>query len=1045
MCRPLAVSESLPDIEALYEDADFPQRSLAALVASKVYYYLGELGDALTYALGAGALFNVDERSEFTETLLAKAIDEYCTLFVAKSEQQIKAEAGEPSSEPEVVVDKRLTELVERMVESSIGRCNYQAVMGIALESRRLDIMERVMRLCDAAPGPAEHEESTSAMLAYTFALVTTAVASRPFRRKVLAVLVAVYSSLATPDYIGLTRCLAHLNDGAAVVAIFEKLLGGTRDDLLMAFQVAFDLVENTTQFFLGSLYKLLQPKPAAAAAAAAEPAAEGGEGAAAAEGAAAEVPAPAPELSEAEKLREGNRALLLSILSGEVPIGLTLEFLFRANHADLSILTAMKKSVDARNALCHSGIVVSHAVMCSGTTSDTFLRENLEWLSRATNWAKFSATASLGVIHKGHVKQAKQLLAPYLPQPGMSASPFSEGGSLYALGLIHANHGAPIRSYLLEALRNAGSNEVVQHGAALGLGLATMATEDDELYEELKGVMFNDSAVAGEAAALGMGLIMLGSGSQKAIEEMLGYAHDTQHEKIIRGLALALGMTMYGREEECDTLVSTLLHDADPILRYGAMYTVAFAYACSGSNSALKRLLHVAVSDVSDDVRRAAVTAIGFVLAGTPSQCPKVVKLLSESYNPHVRYGATLAVGISCAGTSLKEALDLLQPMLTDPIDYVRQGALLATSMVLMQNADHSETSRLSEHRKLLAKVIADKHEDSLAKFGAIIATGLLDAGGRNMTISLLSKSGHKVMPAVVGMAVFTHFWFWHPLLHFVSLALTPTAAIGVNASLQMPTWRFQSAAPPSTFAYPPPLSTEKAKVADVQTAVLSTTGKKKKEDAEKEAEREAERKALAAKKRAADLLAARDATLTTLAELKKRGALSADVVKRTVGDYTLPEPKDDKKADAAAKKPKKDDAMETEDSSDKPALDAMYDALKAAHAEGLICTATLTAALAHRLTPLEDEVDAMPKLDSEVLENPARVVRTQERLITALPGSRYVPISSGRKAGIIVLRDTTPDEEEDLLEATTLQAVGGPAADEEEPEPPAPFEFLG
>ena len=221
-----------------------------------------------------------------------------------------------------------------------------------------------------------------------------------------------------------------------------------------------------------------------------------------------------------------------------------------------------MKKSVDARNSLCHSGLVIAHSIMCAGTTSDTFLRDNLEWLSRATNWAKFTATATLGAIHKGHAKQAKQLLAPYLPQQGMSASPFSEGGSLYALGLIHANHGGPIRNYLLEALRNAGSNEVVQHGAALGLGIATMASEDEELYDELKGVLFNDSAVAGEAAALGMGLIMVGSGSQKAIEEMLGYAHDTQHEKIIRGLALGIAMCMYGREDESDALTTQLIHD---------------------------------------------------------------------------------------------------------------------------------------------------------------------------------------------------------------------------------------------------------------------------------------------------------------------------------------------------------------------------------------------------------------------------------------------------------------------------------------------------
>ena len=37
------------------------------------------------------------------------------------------------------------------------------------------------------------------------------------------------------------------------------------------------------------------------------------------------------------------------------------------------------------------------------------------------------------------------------------------------------------------------------------------------------------------------------------------------------------------------------------------------------------------------------------------PEQCPRVVSLLAESYNPHVRYGSTMAVGIACAGTGLQ------------------------------------------------------------------------------------------------------------------------------------------------------------------------------------------------------------------------------------------------------------------------------------------------------------------------------------------------------------------------------------------------------
>lgn len=82
------------------------------------------------------------------------------------------------------------------------------------------------------------------------------------------------------------------------------------------------------------------------------------------------------------------------------------------------------------------------------------------EWLSRATNWAKFSATAGLGVIHRGHLQQGRSLMAPYLPQGGASAggSAYSEGGALYALGLIHANHGEGIKDFLRESLHNTSS-----------------------------------------------------------------------------------------------------------------------------------------------------------------------------------------------------------------------------------------------------------------------------------------------------------------------------------------------------------------------------------------------------------------------------------------------------------------------------------------------------------------------------------------------------------------------------------------------------------
>jgi 26S proteasome regulatory subunit N2 len=89
-----------------------------------------------------------------------------------------------------------------------------------------------------------------------------------------------------------------------------------------------------------------------------------------------------------------------------------------------------------------------------------------------------------------------------------------------------------------------------------------------------------------------------------------------------------------------------------DPILRFGGMFSIGMAYRGTDNNAAIQKLLHFAVSDVSDDVRRAAVINLGFVLLGVPDQCPAIVSLLAESYNPHLRYGAAMAVGIACGGS---------------------------------------------------------------------------------------------------------------------------------------------------------------------------------------------------------------------------------------------------------------------------------------------------------------------------------------------------------------------------------------------------------
>lgn len=143
---------------------------------------------------------------------------------------------------------------------------------------------------------------------------------------------------------------------------------------------------------------------------------------------------------------------------------------------------------------------------------------------------------------------------------------------------------------------------------------------------------------------------------------------------------------------------------------------------------------------------------------------------------------------------------------------------------------------------RRQLEKIIQDKHEDTMSKMGAILASGILDAGGRNVTIKLLSKTKHDKITAVVGLAVFSQFWYWYPLIYFISLAFSPTAFIGLNYDLKVPKFEFLSNAKPSLFEYPRPTTVPTTTSAvKLPTAVLSTSAKAKARASKKEADQKA------------------------------------------------------------------------------------------------------------------------------------------------------------------------------------------------------------
>lgn len=106
-------------------------------------------------------------------------------------------------------------------------------------------------------------------------------------------------------------------------------------------------------------------------------------------------------------------------------------------------ILNKIKEKIGERNSITHGSCIWANGIMNAYTTNDTFLRDNLSWAAKATNWNRFNATATLGMIHMGNKKEAMAILNPYFTGaagPEQQASPFSTAGAYYAYGLIHAN-----------------------------------------------------------------------------------------------------------------------------------------------------------------------------------------------------------------------------------------------------------------------------------------------------------------------------------------------------------------------------------------------------------------------------------------------------------------------------------------------------------------------------------------------------------------------------------------------------------------------------
>ena len=868
------MASSVPLIIEVSESESFlaEVKQRASLVASQIYFHMGKLSESVKFALSAGSLLDVTRRTEYTDTIVGACVDLYVSLREKEAERALMEDEGmdqrtaselagpggnnnnnnnnnnnsearggsmqryasttASSYEPSPEVDARVAAVFERLAttwqDNSIA--SAKEMIGFCLRARRCDLLTALLRrvaVASAQNGPS--------LLTHAFQVSMAHVRDMRFRKEAVRAIADLYADLAAnklSEVFQHAQCLVFLEDTDAIAKLIYDLL--KNNNTVYALQLAFDISESSNQDLVQRIIGALQTISA-------PPGSVSQDGEATTNN---NDDDNAGNNQQQQQQANSRVKDITAILSGSYSTDLYLKFLFSRCKADQPMFQKMKKLIPAKASVLVSAVMTSGCLSYSGTAHDSFLRDNIAILARLSDWSRYTAAASLGVVHRGHTDEIMNLLKPYLPNRGsVSPLPFQEAGALYALGLamcgntIEKKKDADAVKYLKDALTDFAASEQLVHGASMGLGLAAMGLQDQSISDQLFTSVTSGEAVASEGAALAIGLVQLASANDYQCEVLLNAAREQhQKEKTIRGLVMSIALMLMRRESLALPLVEDMSKDRDPWIRVGACYVLGLAYAATDSTLAIEKLLKLCVEDPHDEVRRASIMMIGFVCLNNLEHCVAMVRPFTDNYSAHVRYGVAMALAVASAGVPDAAVLRLLRRLGDDAVPFVRQGSLIAQSLVLIQ-ATEQQTSYVKEFRAKIWKLISDQRMDSCTKFGAILAAGLIDAGGRNCTIAL-HRNGTALLRPIVGMFLFSQYWHWFPHVLPICLALQPTCVIGLNENLAMPQLSMISNAPPDQFAPPPTMLEEKSKdpkAGKVELAKLSATTIEEQRKAEK------------------------------------------------------------------------------------------------------------------------------------------------------------------------------------------------------------------
>lgn len=743
---------------------------IGSLCLSKIHFYANNLNKALEYSMYAENLLNINERSLYTDTIISLVFNTYIESKSLQVNKIIDNENEKIQISPAII--SKLEHIIIKVLESSVNyrfEGDKKIIIGLTIETQNNELLKKLLDVLST--------EDLSKIFEFSVPLFE----NKSFSPNMYTIFLNQFLNRQEKDYLNISRCFFSLN-------LFEQhaqmLAEMSKDKKLeLCYQIASDLYDSGSLFYCTQLITSLQAK-----------------------------------LGD-------NCKDFVSIFTGEFKRKTYQLFLTQNSNVDVPYLKNILSKWKTKESYLNHAIAFSIGSLMASIQSIVHLKEYQKNFALVKNWSLFSMASSLGLIFNGRSGFTAELKELTFNEK----SPFCTGGVLYGSGL--SNFGNVHKEDMRAAnLVNAKSTEEpIQHGAILALGLQNALSNDGTLVDELKSVLFSEKAVQGEAAGYAINLIKATHYDPDYIEEMINLCQNNPHDKIARASIGTIGLTAINSTADVSNEYNKMIVNKDHYIRLGAVSIITLRNFATANTSVINELLRISATDLSNDVRRLAVIGLAFVLIKKKPKAYVLLKMLSSSYNPYIRHAVALGLGILYCHTFDKKVSKLLLKLLEDKTDYVRQAASIGLGLVYQLCSENLD-SNFETIKNTINEKLVKKYESGIAKFGYIFGLSLMQPGGENAIVNLNRcenwNSSYVKPQTLIGVYLFTFYWYWYPLSMCLGLSLEPTCLIGCTSNLRVPRgFQFYSKALKKYFDYYKTAENVEEKKNEIAPTILSTT----------------------------------------------------------------------------------------------------------------------------------------------------------------------------------------------------------------------------